>query len=108
MAITGSLTAIIIFVIIFSVCTVNFTIVPAAIKITGKKAVNILVNIPGNSLSGISFPAKVANGWQLIFFRDIANIGPAIIMAGTATIKPYNKVMPRSAWYCVTNAVGDG
>ena len=39
MAITGSLTAIIIFVIIFSVCTVNFTIVPAAIKITGKKAV---------------------------------------------------------------------
>src|SRR6476469_968575 len=83
-------------------------IVLSAINKTGRNVVKKLLNIPGKSSSFMSFATKVSGGLLVYFFSVFANNGPPTITAGIATHNPYNKVIPRSALYVFTNAVGAG
>ena len=75
---------------------------------TGSSAVVTLTKKPGSWDSSIFFGRKVDSGLQWTFFNVLANNGPAKIIAGIATMIPYNNVLPISALSCVTNAAGDG
>src|SRR3954447_22317010 len=79
-----------------------------AINKTGRNVVKKLLNKPGNSSSFMSFATKVSGGLFVYFFRVLANNGPPTITAGIAMHKPYSNVIPRSALYVFTKAVGAG
>src|SRR5690554_439874 len=69
-----------------------------AIKNTGKRPVNTLIQNPGiSSFFNISWAYNSLGGFGFIFFKVFEKIGPANIIAGMATITPYIKVSPKSA-----------
>ena len=60
----------------------------SAIKKTGSKAVKKLIKVPGSFSSEMVCDLKISRGSALILRRDFENMGPAIIMDGTATTSP--------------------
>jgi hypothetical protein len=61
---------------------------------TGRSEAKKLVAVDGSLSSGNSFGWNVTRGLASRFFNVLANTGPARMIAGMATIIPYNKVSP--------------
>ncbi len=79
------------------------------IKIMGRRAVKILMFIPGisSSVRTVGF-TKSFKGVALTFLMVRENHGPATVIAGMAMIIPYKSVFPISASNMAVMAVGAG
>src|SRR6478752_2902942 len=77
-------------------------------RITGRREDKKLFVLPGNRWAGKVCTSNVLRGTDTTPLSVFENIGPAIIMAGIATIIPYNKVRPMFALNWATRAVGAG
>ena len=63
----------------------------------GKREVKKLLAAPGNAVSLFMCGWNNCNGGVFIFFKVLANTGPARMIVGMATIIPYRRTVPRFA-----------